>query len=217
MNINKVSMINRIPLVKREGDVSKTCKMIFITGGIILIIICFLYCQTVDIYVPPISNRMEPMISLDLNDGNKPVLGKFIQLINLNKKILPIYKIVVIDIDRNIFPLYAKNAKHTNINTKGSMIQFDLPKPVYISQLTIELELDDKRKENIITTQVRIKNSEYDNVWSSTKPLYVNKYVDVYVAQPRIIAPIQQQLLDPNISTYGQEVELGYHLMKNTW
>lgn len=212
-----MSVLNGIPLVKREDDVSKTCKMVFITGGIIVAIICFLYYQNVGIYTPSISNRMLPMISFTPDDNTKPILGKFIQLINLNKKIIPIYKIVVIDEDRNIFPLYTKNAKYTDIHVKGSMLQFELSKPVYISQLIIDLELNDKRKENIITTQVRIRDSEYDTVWTNDKPLYVNRYVDVYVAQPHIILPIPQQVLDPDLSTFDQEVTLGYHLMKNTW
>ena len=210
-----MSGIEKIPLIIRENDISKTCKMLFIVGGIIILMIYLMHYQNTNIYYPKCN--VEPMKNVIPDDKTQPVLGKYIQLVNLNHKRLPIYKIVVLDKDRIMHPLYTKSARYTELFKKGSMIQYELPKGVYISQIIIELELDDARSKHIATTQVRIRDAEYDTVWTSTKPLHVEKYVDVYVASPYLIYPVPQQLLDPDLSTCGKEVTLGYHLMNNTW
>jgi hypothetical protein len=212
-----MSTLDGIPLVKRENDISKTCKMLFIISSVIILIICFFYYKKKDIYLQPIFNNVEPIKSVVSNDKTQPMLGKFIQLINLNKKNLPIYKIVIIDKDRNIFPIYTKYAKILNIGKKGSTIQYELPKSIYISQIIIELNTFDARAKNITTTQVRIRDAEFDTVWTNNKSLYIDKYVNVYVANPNLIYPTPQQILNPDLSAYEQEVALGYHLMSNTW
>jgi hypothetical protein len=151
------------------------------------------------------------------DDKTKPVLGKFIQFVNIDKKILPINKIIIIDKDRNMIPISLGNAKVSPSNEKGSILEFELARPTYITQFIIDLNINDKRCDNILTTQVRIRDSDYDTVWTNKDQLYVDKYVDVYVARPHMIYPIPQHVLDPNLSKDGQEVTLGFHLMSNTW
>lgn len=212
-----MSETDTIPLVKRENDVSKSCKMIFITGGIIILIVCLIYFSDTEIYQPRPCNTIEHMKSYIPDDKTKPVLGKFIQFININKKILPINQIIIIDKDRNMIPISIGKSKVSPINTNGSILEFELPRSTYITQFIIDLNINDKRCDNILTTQVRIRDSEYDTVWTNKDQLYVDRYVDVYVARPHMIYPIPQQVLDPNLSKDGQEVTLGYHLMSNTW
>ena len=212
-----MSKYSGIPVVQRENDISKTFKMVIVTGCIIVIIVCFLYYQDTDIYIPHIDNTFKAIKSHKPYDITKPVIGKFIQLININKKILPVDKIVVVDNNNSIFPLLTKNAKYTDINKKGSMIQYELSEPIHINQLIIDLNMFDARRGNITTTQVRIRDAEYDIVWSNNDPLSVERYNDVYMEKKNIIYPTQQQILDPNLSTNDHEATLGYNLMKNTW
>ena len=209
--------LDKITLVKRENDISKSCKMIVITGGIIVLILCFIYYNNTEIYRPRPCNMIEPMKSCITDDKTKPVLGKFIQFVNIDKKILPINQIIIIDKDYNMIPISLGKGKVSHINEKGSILEFELPRPTYINQFIIDLNINDKRCDNILTTQVRIRDSEYDTVWTNKDQLYVDRYVDVYVARPHMIYPIPQQLLDPNLSKNDQEVTLGYHLMSNTW
>lgn len=213
-----MSRLDGVPIVQRENDASKNCKMVVVTGVIILLIICVMFYQKNDqVYTYGNSEYIEPMMVVNHENSLNPVLGQFIQLINLDKDMIPVNKIVIIDKDRNMYPLSTKDAIYTKVRKTGSMWQYKLTKPVYITQIIIDLNMSDKRKENIVNTQVRIRDTEYDTLWTSNKRLHVESYVDVYVARPHYIYPIPQQVLDPDLSTYGQEVTLGYHLMSNTW
>ena len=213
-----MSRLDGIPLVQREGDVSKSCKMIFVTGVIIVALLCVMFYKKHDtVYICGNSDYVEPMSDIRPNDQISPIFGKFIQLINLNKSMIPVDKIVIIDVNRNMIPLFTKNAKHIKIGQNGSMWQYELDKPVYISQVIIDLNMFDKRKENIVNTQLKIRDVAYEIIWSSYTTLSVKKYIDVYIAQQDHIYPALQHILNPDLSTYGQEVTLGYHLMRNTW
>ena len=147
----------------------------------------------------------------------KPVLGKYVQIINLNKPMTCISKIVIIDENGKIFPLISKNSECKSINNKGTIVEYTLPNPSYIQQIIINLNVFSKQSENIVNSQVVIRDSDYNIVWSSKKPLYVNEYVDVYVSERYKIYPAPQNILNPNLNTCGQEATLGYHLMSNTW
>jgi hypothetical protein len=211
-----MSELERVPLVQREDEASKNCKMLFITGFIVVVLICIMSYQKTDIRSPNIYYR-EPMSTVVPENRLNPVLGKYIQIINKDHRYIPVYKIVIIDKDKNIIPLYTQNAKYTEAGKKGSVLEFALPNAIYITQMVVHLDIFDPKKENISSSQVRIRDSEMDTRWTSTKILPVEKYIDIYVSRPHYIYPIPQKILDPAMTTPDQEATLTRHLISNTW
>lgn len=110
-----------------------------------------------------------------------------------------------------------KDAIYNDDGKSGSVIEFILPKTLYITQMIIHLDMFSKHRENIKSTQVRIRDDDHDTRWTSSHQLPVEKYIDVYVSRPHYIYPIPQQILDPNMATSNQEVSLTHHLIHNTW
>jgi hypothetical protein len=211
-----MSELERVPLVQREDEASKNCKMIFITGFIVVGLICIMLYQKTDIQSPIIYYR-EPMSTYVPENRLNPVLGKYIQIINKDHRYVPVNKIVIIDKDKNIIPLYTQNAKYTEVGEKGSVLEFELPNVNYITQMVVHLDVFNPKKGNISSSQVRICDSEMDTRWTSTKILPVEKYIDLYVSRPHYIYPIPQKILDPAMTTPDQEATLTRHLINNTW
>ena len=208
--------LERIPLVQRESEISQNSRMIFVVGFIVVLSMYLVYYQQCDIYIPG-TRMIEPLTAVVPKNKLNPILIKYIQLITPNHKVLPINKIVIIDKDKNIIPLYLKDAIYRDDGKSGSVIEFIVPKSLYISQMIIHLDMFSKDRENIKSTQVRLRDNEYDTRWTSTHQLPVEKYIDVYVSRPHYIYPIPQQVLDPNMTTPKQEVSLTQHLIHNTW
>ena len=211
-----MSELERVPLVQREDETSKNCKMIFITGFIVVVLICILLYQKTDIQSPDIYYK-EAMNTVIPESRLNPVLGKYIQIVNKEHRYVPVYKIVIIDKDKNIFPLYTQNAKYTEVGEKGSVLEFELPNAIYITQLIVHLDIFDPKKGNITSSQVRIRDNEMDTRWTNTKILPVEKYIDLYVSRPHYINFIPQKILDPAMTTPDQEATLTQHLIGNTW
>ena len=211
-----MSELERIPLVQRENEASTNCKMIFVTGFIVVVLICIMSYQKTIIQTPNIYYR-EPMSSVVPKDRLNPVLGKYIQIINKDHRYVPVYKIVIIDKDRNIIPLYTHNAKYNEAGKKGSVIEFVLPNAIYITQMVVHLDVFDPKKGNISSSQIRIRDAQMDTRWTSSKILPVEKYIDIYVSRPHYIYPIPQKILDPAMTTPNQEATLTKHLISNTW
>ena len=216
-----------IPIIKRETNLSKSCKMIYITGVIIILTIVCLHYQKKNFHeiftlpdiieIKKITNpkTTDKCIQLKLNNHNNPVLGKYIQLINLNKQV-PIKKIVVIDSNKIAIELFAKKVMKNG--KTGISIEYELPKPVNIVQIIIDTNMFDKRSLNIVTTQVKIKNKDNCIVWSYNKPLNYTRYNYVYIVESHVIHPVKSQtLLHPVLSDCENELILKQNLILNTW
>lgn len=223
-----MDILEKIPIVEREEVLSKSFKMVIITGLIIVIIITCMYYQKNEyhnfVVPPPITNvkniiRPKPIDKcalINTNNHNKPVLGKYIQLINLNKQI-PVDKIAVINSNKEITQLYAKSYKPLK-NHKGVIIEFELKKPIYIEQIVIDINMFDANSINIVTTQVKIKNEDHCLIWSYNQPLHYERYNYVYIVKPHIIYPVKaQSLTNPVLSDCEDELLLTQNLILNNW
>ena len=211
-----MSELERIPVVKRESAVSKNVKMVCVVMAILLFLYSISPCAKAEIYVPKIHHNIKYMRLKRFNRLN-PALGKYIQVIHFNDKPLPLKKIVVIDKNRNIFPLFAEDAKYLPIDEKKSMIHFNLPKVVYISQIVLDIDELDARRGNVPYASIVIRDTKYDKTWFNVMPLKISTHIDVEVIESPKVRFADQQKIDPILSTPEQEAQLTHNLVNNVW
>ena len=206
-----------IPNIMVESDYIKKNR-IYKTIMISVVVIGILFYMTIQnnnfIFQ---NNNMYPEYMTNIPDTNTPVVGKYIQILNNNKKYIPINKIVVIDTNRTVIPIYNKTAKVVKMGKNGVIFEYTLPKLTNISQVIIDVDLFDKRSENISTAQVRIRDNDYDTIWTSKGLLPLSRYIELNIVHPKFIYPIPQQKLDNNLTKIQQDDRLNFMLMKNTW
>lgn len=208
-----MSGIEKIPLVQREGFVSKNCKMVCTTAIIIILIIFYMCYQNTIIQTPNIYNSriIQNMVI------NKSILGKYINLVTPNHKKIPIINIVIVDRDMNMISINLENSIQSTTQKGENQIQFVLNRPTHISHITLHLNIFGKHKEHILDTKVNILDTNRKIKWHNYEPLSVNKYIDVYMYKPPNSTYRQPQKIDSSVPDINQETLLSTHLINNTW
>lgn len=215
-----------IPHVKRELVFSKTIKMVYVIGIIILLIIVYVFnydkSQKKLIKKPNIINAPVLNCMLSKSQFNRPILGDSIILYNLTN-IVPINRIMVISTDRHIIELETSRAE-IKYPYGGISLKFYLPKPLVISEIIIETDVNNKFSPNILKTQLDImKNNTV--MWSYNNILQLKKYNYVHVYQPHLESvSVDTYYPDKaedfkylNLSVNDEERILNTKLMDNTW
>lgn len=210
--------LKRIPIIKREDDISKNCKMIYIVIIIIMIGVFILHYKVDD------KNNIYNLTRCDIdtngcisieNHGDKyntePKLGKYIQIRNLNKQVLPIKKIVVIDHKRQVYPLFPQHTKTVFIND-GMVVTYALPHEILISQIVIDMDMTSQHVRNIVTSKISIINAERCVTWIYKKPLRLERHITVYVVEPHIVYPYINEHIDTRLPEEEQEFILSQKL-----
>jgi hypothetical protein len=214
---NLIDTLN-IPIIKTESKNSIECKMVntIICSTIIVLILYYMCLQNNKLNLQRSSIYTEYMTDVT-PATNEPVIGKYIQITNINKKYIPINKIIIIDINRKVIPIFNKSANTMKLGKNGITILYTLPKLINISQIIIDIDLSDKRSENIVTTQVRVRDNDYDTLWTNKKQLKLSRYIELTIKQPTYIYPIPQQQLNNNLTGIQQDDHLNFNLLENTW
>jgi hypothetical protein len=209
-----------IPIIKTESKNSIDCKMLntIIFSTIIVLLLYYICLQNNKLNLQKSDIYTEYMTDVT-PANNEPVIGKYIQITNNNKKYIPINKIIIIDINRKVIPIFNKNANMMKLGKNGIIIEYTLPKLINIAQIIIDIDLFDKRSENIVTSQVRIRDNDYDTLWTNKKPLKLgrSKYIELTIKHPTYIYPIPQQKLNNNLTGIQQDDRLNFNLLENTW
>jgi hypothetical protein len=219
-----------VPIVENENYISKNCRMLFVVGGLVLGIIILMNIQTQrqhEMYSPGYNRHTQQQLenmssgNMDTIPSGEPVAAKTITLYNLNKKIIPVDAIAVIGTDTRMWHIHRTDAKTNILNGMGSSMRFELPSEIYIKHIVIDVDQFSKSRKNITTTQIDVRNTKDDVVWSNYKQLHSGKrYVDVYIVEPNIIHPVKSQKLCTGLpeSYQGiQENRLNDVLYENVW
>lgn len=216
-----MSTLTNLPVVNDESVFSKNSRMCLVIA-IITLLLLYVCSQKKDLNLTTYNRCIEHMSdslvdSLDVvMYDTSPIIGKYIQVINNNKKILPIHKIVIIDANKKVIPIFTKDAKITNIGS-GVLIEYELLKPTNISQIIIDVNLLDARSENIVNSQVKVRDSQYNVIWTNNDRLFLSRYIELNIKDPKYIYPIKQAVLNNDETTDEQESRLTGMLLENTW
>ena len=211
-----MSNVQNIPLIEREKIESKTYKMVFTTGLIIILILMMLhYTKGSNNYLystPPVINVTKKSAAKQ----NKPIMGSVVRLINTSKNI-PINKISIINNDRKITNISSDKAV-TKQHCKGGMIMtFKIKKPTNIHQIVIDTDMLQQDSINIVDTQVEIVNKG-KVLWVNDNKLSYKRYNYIYFDDVKEYTPTKLDVFyKPNMTDYEQEVLLTQKLMINTW
>ena len=111
-----MSTLTNLPVVNTESEFSKSNRMVLVIA-IIILLVYHASSQKKNLTLTTYNRRIEHM-SDSLSDSldiamfdEKPIIGKYIQVINNNKKILPVHKIVIIDANKKVIPVFTKMQK----------------------------------------------------------------------------------------------------------
>lgn len=150
---------------------------------------------------------------------NSPVDVKTILLTNLNKRKIPVNKIVVKD---NMGRMHIIN-KSSNMpyGDDGVQMIFTLPEQLKVQEIIIDVNQLCPYKSNIHTTQVDVVNQDKKITWKHGKNLPINhRYIYLDIVKPVIVYPEMQDILcekENETSTCSQENKLNKHLQLNVW
>ena len=223
-NLETLNILKNIPTVERESPVCKSVKMVFITVIIIILIVGFIHNQKkgcYGVFTPPEiininTEQCDKYKDVIIPTSNKSVSGKYIYLTNLNKQV-PIQKIVVLDSEGNAIEM---SSGFVSQNKSGGMsIEYELLKDTNITQIIIDVDMTNPSGINIVTTQVKIKNSDKVPVWSYNTQLKYTRYNYVYIVRKRInkVYPRAQSLIHPVLNDRDNELLLTQNNILNNW
>lgn len=207
-----------IPHVAREGYTSKNYKMVLVIVIILITIFTTMNksCSKKNIYFPDdkITEQFNP---INVEHLLSPVKCQYIVFTNLNKKVIPIRKIVIMLKNRRLVPISINKAIIKNLGKNGTQITFKLKKEELITKIIIDLNVFCPSRKNMQTTQVDIRNKNNKSLWKYNKPLTVDeRYINLFIKSPHIIHSDHHQLLYKN-SKCSQENILNTILQNNTW
>lgn len=218
----------KIPLVKRESVSERNCRMGITVVFIVMLVLCMFDSATSSRRshknIPmPINCRnhkhsLEAMKSDEIrwSTTGKPIAGRYIHLINNNKKLIPINRLVVLADE--MIEKTRSVAKIIDHNDTGTTMIFDLKAEHDITQLVLEVNMFCRGRDNIRTTQIEIRDKDYKIVWSSDEPLPLGlRQIPVYIVKPNIVYPVPQVILCDGSSIPDQEKTLISHLQTNIW
>jgi hypothetical protein len=212
-------IVENVPEVINESDFSKNNKMI-LTLTIISIIIWYIFENTKNNICLVSSNKYNEYMTDTSNtkiDETKSIIGYYIQISHNNKKVLPINKIIIIDSNRNIIPIYTKNAKKLDNGKNGVILEYKLINPTNISQIIVDVNMLDIQSKNIVNAVVKIINKENKTMWINTGILHLSKLIEINVNDPSYIYPTHQEKLNHRHNSDEHEFVLKNKLIENTW
>jgi hypothetical protein len=198
----------KIPVVEMEKTISKTCKLIYVTGIIIVLIIMVGYYHTGNNFLI----KSHQMIKINTknqtkqNMSNEKISGNMIRVISV--KFTPIQKIVIIDTDRNVIPLFTKDHVSKKLPDNRYIIEYNIKNPVTVSQIIIDIDTTDKKSLNIIHTKVEIVNNNTVS-WVFEDTLSYQRYNTLYVCSPgkdNILKP--DTFYKPLATEHEEEIKL---------
>ena len=227
-----------VPRVENESDSSKNTKMTTVICIVFITILLLIYLQKPKSvpHVHHTTNQLETVaIDIHNNTTNTPVAGKYVVLTNINRKNIPVKKIVAIGANRQLYPVDIKDAsKFNKAGGNGIVIEFELPKEILITQIIVDVDVLCGSHPNIRTTQVELRDADHKMVWSYGELMPVgDRYVTVYVVKPKIVYDNKPQQVLCNASAgngrYGhgtpayrsqdcnQELILTDNIATNSW
>ncbi len=227
-----------IPRVERETDASKNVKMTTVICIIFIIVLMAIYLQkTPDTPHFHHAHSQLDSVAIDIhnNTTNEPVMAKYVVLTNINRKNIPVKKIVAMAANRQLYPVDIKKvAKFSKTAGNGTVLEFELPKEIPVVQLIVDVDVMCGSHPNIRTTQVELRDANHKMVWSYGQLMPVgDRYVTVYVVKPKIVYDTAPQQVLCNGSTcdgrygYGtpayrsqdcnQELVLTDNIATNSW
>jgi hypothetical protein len=208
-----------LPLVIRESDDSSNNKMIIsivILTLLILFVISFNNVDNVECMSTSVNNTYVHVPRNEYYTTN-PINGHYIVIKNLNKKRLPIKKIIVVGTNRQLYPIEIKQSVVKQIGQYGISFTFKLPKKILIAQIIIDMNYN-KTQKNMHTSIVEIKDKDLKTKWKNSDPLLINsRYIYVYIQKPKIIHDEPQQILCNGLPGRAQENILNFKLQRDNW
>ena len=166
---------------------------------------------------------MEPMSS-HINKKYKlqPISAKYIILQNINRKTIPVNKIIIIDNTRQIYKISIDEASIKNMGS-GISITFTLPRELIVTQIILDINIFCASQKNMRTTQLTLKDKKYNTTFENETPFDVGKrYIYIHMIKPKIIyggSEPEDGLCrgKPGVSDSDQELILNESLLHNTW
>jgi hypothetical protein len=217
-------MSSNLPTVISENTGNTNCRMILSIS--IIIIVCLLIintgsnrvCKDISESVSTSVNNTYVHVSPNKYYVSNPVQGQYIIIKNVNKKKLPINKIVVIGTNRQLYPLEREQSTIKKICDYGISFTFKLPMSVTISQIVIDINPYYQDQKNMRSAQVEIRDSNFKQVWQNTKQLNIESgYIFVYIQKPKIVEGDPQQVLCDGSLNCAQENVLNFQLQRDIW
>jgi hypothetical protein len=231
-----------IPKVVGETDESKNAKMTIVFVMLLIAILLCIHYQnqpdnTHNHHLTHAAHLNTVSVDLHNTETNSPIKGKYIILTNMSKKNIPVQKVVVMAANRQLYKIDVEQSNHCKFNKAGkygSIMEFELPKEMLISQIMIDVNQFCGSRDNIRTTQVEIRDADRKIVWTHDRLLAVGeRYVTVYVVKHDIkLDNKPQQVLctgSPNDGCHGpgssayryqdqnQELQLMNNVVTNIW
>lgn len=225
-----------IPLVVSEDAEIREGRMFLVITIIIVVMLLWvnhMNCSRIpDVYGEQaiikhdIPNSIEQLY-LKKNEGftsaleyeGSPVDVKTILLTNLNKRKIPVNKIVVND-NRGRVHIINQSA-NIPYGDDGVQIIFTLPEQMKVQKITIDVNQFCTYRANIHTTQVDAVDENKKITWQYGKNLPINhRYIYLDIVKPVLVYPEMQDILcekENDTSTCSQENKLNNHLQLNVW
>lgn len=210
-----------LPLVKGEDDLSRTFRMVFTVGIIIVGLFVLVnyyaaYHSNCD-FIPRVETFADaintPVDLLPLKYHNNLVMAKSVVLYNLNQKVIPVEQIILIDENRKTYYITRHNAIISHMNKEGSSITFTLPAIMPLAELIIDVGEGYNAQNNIITSQIEVRDANDIVIWHNIKPLSGNvRYNYLNVKKKEILAKPRNNTNKDN----GEYNEIQEHDLDNT-
>ena len=161
-----------------------------------------------------ILNLKEHLTNNQLTD----ISGKYIQISNMNKKYIPINKIIIINNKRKLIVLTDFEKKETNT---GVIFIYRIPTIENITKIILDTAKFNRYLDNVKTSNISILDSDKNIVWTYNNIINVQKdrrYIDINIIDPIIKYDRPNNILCKNTSeNCDQEKQLNISLIKNTW
>ena len=213
-----------MPSVISENVSNTNFKMILSIG--VVIILCMLImnvgsdsvCKDITEGMSTSVNNTYVHVSPSEYYVTNPVKGQYIVIKNVNKKKMPINKIVVIGTNRQLYPLKRKQATIKPVGKYGASFTFKLPRPVTISQIVIDVNPFCQDQKNMRSAQLEIRDADFKQMWQNVDQLHIGSgYIFVYVQKPKIVEGDPQQILCDGSLNCTQENVLNFQLQRDIW
>ena len=205
-----MSRLSGIPIVKRESNISKFCKMNFCIILIIVILIYMFSNSCDDIKIVSSDKCLKTKEKFNSN-CDKNVVGKYLQIYSESE--IPLKEIIVLDENKliNIF----SDFKKMNLGNKF-VIQLNLPSEVIINHIILHIDVLNEKSKYLNNSNIIIRNNKYKIVWENKYPLDIHRYTDVNIYNKPIVLPKMQKLCSSD-TKINQEKKLYKHLIENTF
>ena len=216
-----------IPIVEGEDEKTKNCRLLTTAGVIIISVLVLLFIfesSKVDISKIFEKYHYKKITTCHYKNHNEPVVMRYVKLYNITKSQIPIDKIVVIQSDGVMIPIYRDKAL-TSRRQNGFSITFDIGREVSMRELILDFgdNRDDDADLIISTTQVEVQNEKGAIVWYNCDPIRSgNRYVYLYMTKEKLIHPPSREVLcagncHSQKSEAEQENIINSILARNTW